>query len=246
MSIEFDPAEGTLRLDAEAFITLAELSSYAVDSCDATLGRLTDAGAVLDGVAHPLLRTALASVAGSVTSLQVLVAGPEDVRLHHGWVSDGAALLTDLGDGTYDFAPVGAEFVPESVARLTRVGPRPRLGAGSVVVDESVLDDVAASSSAARVSGVEALAGLLTPWPAAAASVRAGGWHLALVDVTFVDDDRTVARRLAWLDTDAGMLRVEVDDHGPVLVPVSTTDLWRAVVAVLPDDLDPGYVARSA
>ncbi|MFM6851089.1 MAG: hypothetical protein ACKOVB_18520 [Terrabacter sp.] len=249
MSVEFDSSSGTLRLDAEAFITLAELSSQAVDSCDSTTARLVDAGAVLDGLPHPLLRQALAAVAGSVASLQVLVAGPEDVRLHHGWLSGDAALLTDLGDGTYDFACVSTEFVPEAIARLTGVGPRPRLGADSVVVDEAVLDDLASSSSRARAAGVDSLAGLLAPWPDAAAAVRAGGWHLALVDVAFVDEGRTVARRLAWLDTEAGMLRVEADDHGPVLVPVAGTQLWRAVVAVLPDDLDdlgPRSVARSA
>jgi hypothetical protein len=246
MSVDFDPASGTLRLDAEAFITLAELSSDAVDSCDTTLARLVDAGAVLDGRPHPTLRQGLAAVAGSVASVQVLVAAPEDVRLHHGWLSDDAALLSDHGDGTYDFAAVDTEFVPESIARATRIGPRPRLGEGSAVVDEGVLDDLASSSSAARESGVEALAGLLAPWPAAVAAVRAGGWHLALVDVAFVDRGRTVARRLAWVDTDAGMLRVEADEHGPVLVPVATTELWRAVVAVLPDVLEPGTVARSA
>lgn len=246
MSVEFDPTSGILRLDAEAFITLAELSSDAVDPCDTTLGRLVDAGAVLDGAPHPLLRQAVAAVAGSIASLQVLVAGPDDVRLHHGYLSDDVALLTDLGDGTYDFAAVGAEFVPESIARITRIAPRPRLSAGSAAVDEAVLDDLASSSSAARAFGVEALAELLTPWPGAAAAVRAGSWHLALVDVTFVDDSRTVARRLAWFDTDAGLLRVEADEHGPVLVPVATTELWRAVVAVLPDDLDPRAVARSA
>ncbi|MGO4597015.1 hypothetical protein [Terrabacter sp. 2RAF25] len=246
MSVEFDPTSGTLRLDAEAFITLAELSSDTVDPCDTTLGRLVDAGAVLDGVPHPLLRQAVAAVAGSVASLQVLVAGPVDVRLHHGYLSDDVALLTDLGDGTYDFAAVGAEFVPESIARITRIGPRPRLSAGSAAVDEAVLDDLASSSSAARASGVDALAELLTPWPGATEAVRAGAWHLALVDVTFVDGGRTVARRLAWFDTDAGLLRVQADEHGPVLVPVATTELWRAVVAVLPDYLDPGTVARSA
>lgn len=249
MSVVFDAANGTLRLDAEAFITLAELSSYAVDSCDTTLGRLVDAGAVTAGVPHPLLRPGLAAVAGSLASLQVLVAGPEDVRLHHGWLAGAAALLTDLGDGTYDFASVSGEFVPEAIARVTLVGPRPRLGSGSVIVDEAVLDDLASSSAAARAAGVEALAGLLAPWPAAAAAVHAGGWRLALVDIAFVEAGRTVARRLAWLDTDAGMLRIEANDHGLVLVPVAGTELWRAVVAVLPDDLDgldPGSVARSA
>ncbi|NUR80814.1 MAG: hypothetical protein HOQ21_10260 [Dermatophilaceae bacterium] len=246
MSVDFDAANGTLRLDAEAFITLAELSSEAVDPCDTTFARLVDAGAVLDGVPHPLLRPGLAAVAGSLASLQVLVAGPRDVRLHHGWLSGDAALLTDLGDGTYDFASVSVESVPESIARVTHVGPRPRLAAGSAVIDESVLDDLASGSTRARASGVEALADLLAPWPGAAAVVHAGGWRLALVDVAFVDEGRTVARRLAWLDTDAGMLRVEADDHGPVLVPVGTTELWRAVVAVLPGDLDAGPVARSA
>ena len=170
MSVEFDAANGTLRLDAEAFITLAELSSDAVDSCDTTLGRLVDVGAVTAGVPHPLLRPGLAAVAGSVATLQVLVAGPEDVRLHHGWLAGDAALLTDLGDGTYDFASVSAEFVPEAIARVTLVGPRPRLGSGSAVVDEAVLDDLASSSSTARWRR--------STWRASGPSTGPGGAHM--------------------------------------------------------------------
>ena len=252
MSVSFDPTRAALRLDAEAFITLTELSSVTVDDCDTTLGTLVEAGVVTDGVPHPVLRPGLAAVSDSTASLQVLVAGPEDVRLHHGWLSRESALLTDLGDGTYDFAAVTAEFVPESIARLTRLVPRPRLAtdtadlAETVVVDEAVLDDLASNSVRARTAGGEALADLLMPWPAVAAAVRTGTWRLSLVDVTFADGGRTIARRLAWVDTDAGTLRVEVDEHGPVLVPATTTELWRAVVAILSGPVEPRTVARSA
>jgi hypothetical protein len=246
VSIDFDPTSASLRLDAEAFITLVELPSDVVDACDASFDRLVAAGAVLDGVPHPALRPALAAVSGSLASLQVLVAGTDDVRLHHGWLSNASALLTDLGDGTYDFATTGGEFVPESVARLTHLRPRPRLGAGSAVVDEAVLDDLASSTAATREAGAETLAGLAAPWPSVAAAVRAGAWQLSLVDVSFAAAGRTIARRLAWVDTEGGMLRVEVDERGPVLVPATTSDVWRAVVAVLPEELDPGAVVRSA
>ena len=252
MSIDFDAARATLRLDVDAFITLTELSSEPGDSgdpggtLDSSVDRLVDAGAVLDGAPHPALRRALAAVSGSLASLQVLVACPRDVRLHHGWLCGDAALLTDLGDGTYDFAAVDGEFVPESIARATHLGPRPRLADGSAVVDEAVLDDLASNAGAARDVGAETLADVLAPWPAAAAAVRAGSWHLSVVDVSFADAGRTVARRLAWVDTDAGTLRVEADEHGPVLVPAAPTELWHAVVAILPDELDPGAVARSA
>jgi hypothetical protein len=246
MSVDFDPANATLRLDAETFITLAELPSDAVDACDTSLGKLVDAGAVQDGVPHPALRLGLAAVSGSVASLQVLVAGRDDVRLHHGWLSGESALLTDLADGTYDFAAVGGEFVPESIARLTHLRPCSRLAAGSAAVDEDVLDDLASNTDEARAAGAESLADLLAPWPAASAAVRDGAWHLSVVDVTFADRGRTVARRLAWVHTAAGTLRVEADEHGPVFVPATTTELWRALVSVLPADLDAGSVARSA
>jgi hypothetical protein len=238
MSVDFDPANATLRLDAETFITLAELPSDAVDACDTSLGKLVDAGAVQDGVPHPALRLGLAAVSGSVASLQVLVAGRDDVRLHHGWLSGESALLTDLADGTYDFAAVSTEFVPTTIAQLTGLQGRPRLDAASAVVDESLLDDLASNSASARADGGEALADLLAPWPRVSAAVRAGHWRLSVVDIAFQARERTVVRRLAWVDTDAGLLRVEVDEHGPALVPTTSTALWRAIVSILPADAE--------
>jgi len=176
----------------------------------------------------------------------VLVTGPDGVRLHQAWVAFVSAMLTDLADGTYDFAAVSTEFVPTTIGRLTGLQARPRLDPASAVVDESLLDDLASNSEAARAAGSEALADLLAPWPPAAAAVRAGLWQLSVVDIAFPARDRTIVRRLAWVDVDAGLLRVEADEHGPTLVPTTSTAVWRAIVSILPTDAETGPAAQSA
>lgn len=93
MSVMFDATTAGLRLDAEAFITLAE---YAVDpdaACERTLRDLEEVGAVVDGSPHPALRGALAAVTNSLASLQVLVTDPDGVVLHQGWLARVSATL---------------------------------------------------------------------------------------------------------------------------------------------------------
>src|SRR4051794_24209554 len=234
MSVTFDAASAELRLDADAFITLVEYATDPDNACEDGVDRLLRAGAITAGAPHPVLRNGLAAVTGSLGSLQVLVTCPDGVRLHQAWVARVSAVLTDLTDGTYDFAAVNTEFVPTSIAHLTGLQARPSLVETSAVLDELLLDDLASNSARARTDGGEALADLLAPWPAAVDAVRAGGWRLCVVDIAFPARHRTVVRRLAWVDTDAGGLRVEADDHGPGLVPTSSTALWRARGAVPP------------
>lgn len=246
MSVAFDPTTGHLRLDPEAFVGLVD---YATDpGCvgDEVVSRLREAGAVLDGAPHPVLQGALAAVTSSHGSLQVLRSDSTHVSLHQTWVAFVSAMLSDLGDGTYDFSAVSTDFLPSEVARFTGLAPRPRLEVAEAQVDEALLDALSAASGHTRVAGSVVLADALAPWPAAAAAARAGRWCLAVVDVAFHTGEGTVVRRLAWVDTEAGMLRVEADDRGPVLVPTTSTALWEAVVALLPTDAETGALPRSA
>lgn len=72
------------------------------------------------------------------------------------------------------------------------------------------------------------------------------GGRLSVVDIAFQARQRTVVRRLAWVDVDAGLLRVEADEHGPTLVPTTSTALWRAIVSILPTDAETDTEAQSA
>ena len=246
MSVLFDPDSEVLRLDADAFITLAEYATDPAGACEEVVERLATAGAVADGRPHPVLRDALAAVTSPLASLQVLVSGPDGVRLHQGWLAGQCAMLTDLGDGTYDFVAVGTEFAPTSIARLTVLRARPRLDHGAAVIDEYLLDDLASNSEHTRAAAAEALADLLAPWPTASGAMRAGGWGLSVVDVTHPASGRTVASRLAWVDTDAGTLRVETDGRDLLLAPTTTTEIWRSVVSILPTDHESEAGERSA
>ncbi|MEW1951859.1 hypothetical protein [Terrabacter sp. NPDC080008] len=246
MSVVFDATTGHLQLDPEAFVGLVDYAGDPGSVGDEVLARLRSAGAVVGGAPHPRLQGALAAVANSLGSLQVLRSDTVEVSLHQSWVAFVSAMLTDLGDGTYAFAAVGTDFLPAEVARFTGLSPRPLLADAEAVVDESLLDALSAGAAPTRAAGSATLADALAPWPAAAAAVRAGRWSLAVVDVAFPAPTGTVVRRLAWVDTEAGLLRVEVDDRGPVLVPTTSTALWEAVVALLPTDAETGLLPRTA
>lgn len=247
MSVVFDATTGHLQLDPEAFIGLVDYATEPEGVCDELVARLHRAGVVSGGRPHPLLRNALAAVTSSFGSLQVLlVSTPGSVTLHQCWVAFVSAVLSDVGDGTYEFAAVSTDFLPTEIARRTGLAPRPRLEQAEAVVDESLLDALSAGSARTRVDGGVALAEALAAWPAAATAVRAGRWSLAVADVAFPTPSGTVVRRLAWIDTEAGLLRVEADDRGPVLVPTTSTALWGAVVALLPTDAETGSLPRSA
>ncbi|WP_343989677.1 hypothetical protein, partial [Terrabacter terrae] len=156
MSVDFDATTGHLQLDPEAFIGLVDYATEPEGVCDELVARLHRAGVVSDGRPHLLLRNALAAVTSSLGSLQVLVSTPGEVTLHQCWVAFVSALLSDLGDGTYEFAAVSTDFLPTAIARRTGLAPRPRLEQAKAVVDESLLDALSAGSDRTRVAGGDA------------------------------------------------------------------------------------------
>ncbi|OFE17856.1 hypothetical protein BA895_13745 [Humibacillus sp. DSM 29435] len=258
MNPVFDPASGRIRLDATTFETLCrEFDSPSppgsAPASDVTpLAPLRTSGALVDGVVHEALRPALAAVQRPIAMVHLVVAGAAGRQLHQGWLSVVSAVLADLGDGSYDFAAVGTEFVPTLVARLTRLGLRPHLPAGRVPVTEAVLDGLAAHKAAPRAAAAQALVSTTASvWPAWSAAVSAGDWRFWVVDVTWPERAGGAAsassgRRLAVLDTSAGLLRVDVDDSGPMLVAVTPTEVWRLLSGMLPgdDDLSPGLLVQ--
>ncbi len=256
MNPVFDAASGRVRLDATTFEALCRESDSpsptgtAPASDVATIADLQSSGALVDGDVHEALRPALAAVQRPIAMLHLVVTGAAGHQLHQGWLSVVSALLADLGDGLYDFAAVGTEFVPTLVARMTRLGLRPHLPRESATVTEAVLDGLAAHEAAPRAAAAQALVSTTaSAWPEWSAAASAGDWRFWVVDVTWPKPaggtaSESSGRRLAVLDTSAGLLRVDVDDSGPRLVAVTPTEVWRLLSGILPgdDDLSPRLV----
>lgn len=180
MNPVFDVASGRVRLDPTTFEALCRQADPpsgpggALASDSVALAALQRSGALVDGAVHEALRPALAAVTRSIASLQLVVTGSAGYQLHQGWLSVVSAVLADVGDGSYDFAALGTEFVPTLMARMTRLGLRPHLEPASVAVTEAVLDGLASHEADPRAEAAQAIVALTASvWPTWAA-IRAG------------------------------------------------------------------------
>jgi hypothetical protein len=139
------------------------------------------------------------------------------------------------GDGTYDFVTVGTEFVPTTVARLTRLGLRPRLAEASMPVDAAILDALWSLDDTVRLEAIRSIAAGGGPdWPALAAQIDSGEWRFWVADVTWPSGQR----RLAVLDTQAGLLTLGGEADAMLIVPTTPTEVWRRLASILPGDAD--------
>ncbi|MDN5796649.1 MAG: hypothetical protein L0H79_12950 [Intrasporangium sp.] len=245
MTVTFDEASHRLRVDAGSFSALAALAAGTTPgpTTDELVG-LTRAGAVMDGRPHAVLEPALAAVAAPLAHLGLVVSGGRGARLHQMWLSVVSAVLADVGDGNYDLVCIGSEFVPTTVARLTRLGLRPRLPGGGppdgwppdrrLPVETGLLDALCSTQDEGRFDAIRSLAARVPEsWPTLASQLDAGEWRFWVADVTWPHG----SRRLVVLDTQAGLL-TPVGDHATMLVPTTPTDVWRRLTSILPSDDD--------
>jgi hypothetical protein len=131
-AVAFDERTGRLRLDQPTFDHLVAWAEHVEDEPGPDLDALREAGAVRPGAAHPALARGLLTVTEPVCRLRLQLSDERGrVRAGDGWIrADAASLLLDLPGGMRDFVTVHPAFVPEAVARLVRLGPRPRARSG--------------------------------------------------------------------------------------------------------------------
>jgi hypothetical protein len=143
---EFDPARGRLLIAAP---TLAVLVGHAADPVGAALGdenarqelaSMTAAGVIEAGRTHPAIAGALtAIVRPDLCTLELSHSG----KAMQGWVGyDAAALLLPPRDGDERrvLLDVHPTMLPDALARLVDLGPRPRAQAAPVAAD--TIEDV--------------------------------------------------------------------------------------------------------
>lgn len=238
--MQFDPHTGALRLDGGAFLALADRAAGHVLGSSDRDHALRDAGVLVDGAPHPTLAAALAAVASPRAQLTVTVASEVGVRVHQGWLAAATGLLVDLGDGTYELRTLATDEVADTVLRLASLEPRPALPAAAVVVREQTLDDLASEALQARRRGAGALAsGAPATWSRWATLVAAGRWAFTVVDAFWATRFGSLAdRRVALLDTPAGVVLVDAAGDDLRLLPTTAEEARRVVAGVLPSEVE--------
>ncbi len=243
-TLEFDAATARLRADADTFFALVDHVGRSGGAAATT--PFAASGVAVEGRAHPSVRAGLGTVEEPCARLEVEVSTPHGTRLHEGWLDRVSALLLDRGDGTHDFVEVDAEFLAVTLVRLTDLQSRPRLeGRGGPVHAEAV-DALLASDPRTRAAAAAELADAASTWPGVAAALRSGQWQVCGLDVAHAVGPTTATRRVAWLDTPAGLLRLDADAEGPFLAGTSAGQVWRSVVGALPTDVGLDLLPRSA
>lgn len=203
-----DAAKRTLRI---AEPTLATLVAHAADPVHASLegpeseqqlALLQAAGVIEGGRSHPAIRGALkAIVRPDLCTLELRSAD----RVTQGWVGyESAALLrAPEEDGTRRLLQLHPTLLPEALARLVDLGPRPR------------------ADDASRVPFDEhAFAGIRRRWSLSAGwTLEDGTEGAAGLDVLDTDEGLWV------LD--------QPDGEEPTALPVTPTFVWRHIVRLL-------------
>jgi hypothetical protein len=232
-AIDFDPATGRLRLPAAEFTQLVDPGAGATG-----LVALTSAGVLVDLRPHPLLAPGLAAVRSPVCTLDVRVAGAAGVQTHQGWVAAEAAgfLLQSHGE-IVEFLTTGPTFVPAGLARILALGPRPRPSVAPFTTPADLVDQLLNDDPSIRAGAIEAL-------PAAATVAAESGWRAShsLVAWTGIDG-HPAGRDLVLLDTPVGLFVAERDPDVEEQARWSTvcaTDVWRALITLLPGDEELG------
>ncbi|HEX6467581.1 MAG TPA: hypothetical protein VF069_00690 [Streptosporangiaceae bacterium] len=244
MAVLFDDRTGRLRLDQAAFdhlvVIAAGLNPWP-ESGGAPAAELSAAGAVPDGRPHPRLSAGLRAVIEPAYRLHLTLLDDRTGRLKagDGWIDDGAAaLLLDLPDGLREFVTLHPAFLPAALARVVRLGPRPRprwepvrLPAGRVAGLFAVDPAVRRSAAADAAAGEGETPGPGAPPPA----ILAGGWRAWRVEMTWTDPGGGPAGDvLDVVDTgDAGLCLVELYDAEAALWPATATAVWRLLIRMV-------------
>jgi hypothetical protein len=245
MPVMFDAASGRLRLDADSFGTLSDWVSGR-EPAAAALAPLREAGVIVRGRPHDLLMPGLIAVGEPLCTVDISIEDADrNVESGRGWVSDdAAALLLELPGELHEFVTVHPSFLPAALARIVRLGPRPRVATMPLQVRNALLDELLSPDESVRSAAVEAL---IAEVPAAereltveaARALGSGLRHRWRVRMEWTAPDGSPGGRgVRVLDTESGLWLTEPTVGVSVVWPSSPSAVWRTLISLLPGEAD--------
>ena len=240
MTVAFDSHTGRLRLDQETFDCLVAWARGTAEP-GPELSELRDAGAIQDGVPHPKVWPGLQAVTEPLCRLQAgSIEHSGRRRIGDGWVSSAAAaVLLDAPDGMRELVTVHPSFLPMTIARVVRLGPRPRAGADPLHLPSALYDSLFDSDEAVRRQAAERLSkgdSVELPMHDVVDRLVTGPWRMWAVTLTWTTPDgQPAARGMQVADTGAGLCLVDTGGQDSTLWPTTATGVWRRLTLLLPD-----------
>ena len=238
--VRFDAETATLRMDRETFAALVAHAAQPTGDA-AHLAELYEAGALRDGRYHPALEQGLDAVLNPVCRVDVRVADAHGRDDHcDGWVAGHAAgfLLPAQGE-FWEFVVLHPSFVPEQLARIVGLGPRPRAStARPLELATELLDELTASDPGRRADAPQRVPGTSSEEAWAIARALATGFRARWeVVVRWLPAPGSSGQRaMHVIDTETTLWAVEPGGTGLVVSPTTPTAVWRLLVTLLPRD----------
>jgi hypothetical protein len=238
--VRFDADTATLRLDRETFAAL--VAHAAQPTGDAPhLTELREAGAFSDGQYHPALEQGLDAVLNPVCQLEIRAADAHGREDHYdGWVAGRAAgFLLPAQSELCEFVVLHPSFVPEQLARIVGLGPRPRVPtARPLELRTELLDELTASDSGRRADALQRVLDTSPEEARTIAHALAKGYRARWEVVVrwLPAPGSTGQRAIHVIDTETTLWAVEPGGTGLLVGPTTPTAVWRLLVTLLPRD----------
>jgi len=236
--IEFDAASGLCRLPTVVFDALVDLAR-GVELPQSLRAPLANAGLVVDGRVNAALEPPLSAAANPESVLALFQAGHDGHEARGaGFFVEGAGLITlDRTDKRVEVLPVAPGFLPSSLARLFRLGPRPRLEFQPVLAPHGLVEDLLSDRPRTRSKAARYVAASSDDPPTGrfAALLESGPWTWNNVRVEWPAADGTVASRALHIwDSDEGLAIFENRGEKVAIDPMDPSTLFLLFTKILP------------
>jgi hypothetical protein len=245
--ILFDAESGRLRLDRPAFDALID---WAADRRAGGVAELRAAGVVDDdGACAPAISAGVDAVVAPICRLVLRIQNPAGRQeQHEGWISGAVAAFLLATEGALcELVNVHPSFLPEAVARVVGLGPRPRLtGTVPVLLDVPTMDALAGPDHERRAAATDQLLATATRAEEQATARALGGGILCRWEAVMTWDparDSQGRQAMHVVDTPSGMWLLEPAGDRLLASPTTPTVVWRLLIGLLPRDreLDPRH-----